>query len=162
MLTGHTVVVGYGRVGRRIVERLREAGIPLLVIEERAGVAEALREQDIEAIGEPAGNRGVLAQANVAGARWFVTAIPDAFAAGTLIEQARSANGAIEIVARAASQAEADHLRQFGARHIAIAKDELASAMSDQLLVGEAERRRRLLDNGGAQGEFDLSTPPAI
>ncbi|WP_439630937.1 YbaL family putative K(+) efflux transporter [Shinella sp.] len=158
-LSDHAVVVGYGGVGRRIVERLRGAGIPLIVIEERAGVAEALREQGIEAIGEPAGNRGVLAQANIAGARWFIAAIPDAFAAGTLIEQARSANGALAIVARAASQAEADHLRQFGANHVIIAKDELAAAMSEQLLALEAEKGRRPTDGGSAQGELDLPTP---
>ena len=156
-LTDHAVVIGYGRVGKRIVERLRAAGIPLLVIEERAGVAEALREAGIEAIGEPAGNRGVLAQANIAGARWLVTAIPDAFAAGTLIEQARSANGAIAIVARATSQAEADHLRQFGANHIVIAKDELAGAMAEQLLAEERTYRRP--GEAGAQGELDLAAP---
>ncbi|WP_439616773.1 YbaL family putative K(+) efflux transporter [Shinella sp.] len=158
-LSDHAVVVGYGGVGRRIVERLRGAGVPLIVIEERAGVAEALREQGIEAIGEPAGNRGVLAQANIAGARWFVAAIPDAFAAGTLIEQARSANGALAIVARAASQAEADHLRQFGANHVIIAKDELAAAMSEQLLALDAEKARRATDGGSAQGELDLPAP---
>ncbi|MGJ7041965.1 CPA2 family monovalent cation:H+ antiporter-2 [Shinella sp. BE166] len=158
-LSDHAVVVGYGGVGRRIVERLRGAGIPLIVIEERAGVAEALREQGIEAIGEPAGNRGVLAQANIAGARWFVAAIPDAFAAGTLIEQARSANGALAIVARAASQAEADHLRQFGANHVIIAKDELAAAMSEQLIALDAEKARRATDGGSAQGELDLPAP---
>ena len=156
-LTDHAVVVGYGRVGRRIAERLKVAGIPLLVIEERAGVAEALRESGIEAIGEPAGNRGVLAQANIAAARWFVTAIPDAFAAGTLIEQARSANGAIAIVARATSQAEADHLRQFGANHIVIAKDELAAAMAEQLIALEVTRRPAAEAN--MQGELNLGAP---
>ncbi|WP_411035523.1 YbaL family putative K(+) efflux transporter [Shinella sp. BYT-45] len=159
-LTDHAVVVGYGRVGKRVVERLRAAGIPLLVIEERAGVAGALRAGGIEAIGEPAGNRGVLAQANIAGARWFVTAIPDVFAAGTLIEQARTANGAIAIVARAASQAEADHLRQFGANHIVIAKDELAAAMAEQLLTGDRAYRTR--EDGGAQGELDLASPSPV
>lgn len=152
-LTDHAVVVGYGRVGRRIVEQLRAAGIPLLVIEERAGVAEALRDSGIEAIGEPAGSRGVLAQANIAGARWFVTAFPDAFAAGTLIEQARAANGAISIVARANAQAEADHLRQFGANHIVMAKEELATAMADRLLAGDRQKGH------GAQGELDFAVP---
>ncbi|MGQ3214342.1 MAG: YbaL family putative K(+) efflux transporter [Shinella sp.] len=156
-LTDHAVVVGYGRVGRRIVEQLRAAGIPLLVIEERAGVAEELRDGRIEAIGEPAGSRGVLAQANIAGARWFVTALPDAFAAGTLIEQARAANGAISIVARANSQAEADHLRQFGANHIVIAKEELAAAMADRLLAGDAQKGHRPKDV--TQGELDLAAP---
>jgi monovalent cation:H+ antiporter-2, CPA2 family len=159
-LTDHAVIVGYGRVGKRIVAQLRAAEIPLLVIEERAGVAEALREAGIEAIGEPAGNRGVLAQANIAGARWFVTAIPDAFAAGTLIEQARSANGAIAIVARATSQAEADHLRQFGANHIVVAKDELAAAMAEQLLTGD--RAFRPHEDGGTQGELDLAAPSPV
>ncbi|MCQ4629723.1 Kef family K(+) transporter [Shinella sp. CPCC 100929] len=156
-LSDHAVLVGYGGVGRRIVERLRGAGLPLIVIEERAGVAEALREQGIEAIGEPAGNRGVLAQANIAGARWFIAAIPDAFAAGTLIEQARSANGALAIVARAASQAEADHLRQFGANHVIIAKDELAAAMSEQLLALEAMRKPS--EEADTQGELNLAAP---
>lgn len=156
-LTDHAVVVGYGRVGRRIVERLRAAGIPLLVIEERAGIAEALREAGIEAIGEPAGNRGVLAQANIAGARWFVTAIPDAFASGTLIEQARAANGALSILARATSQAEADHLRQFGANHIVIAKDQLAAAMADTLLAGDTARKPSVDADG--QGELNLAGP---
>ncbi|MCJ8051855.1 Kef family K(+) transporter [Shinella curvata] len=159
-LADHAVVVGYGRVGRRIVERLRAAGTPLLVIEERAGVAEALREAGIEAIGEPAGNRGVLAQANIAGARWFVTAIPDAFAAGTLIEQARAANGALSILARATSQAEADHLRQFGANHIVIAKDQLAAAMAETLLA--SDRARKPNPDTDGQGELDLAGhPPA-
>ncbi|GAA4178922.1 YbaL family putative K(+) efflux transporter [Shinella granuli] len=158
-LTDHAIVVGYGRVGRRVVERLHAAGLPVLVIEERAGVAEALRESGIEAIGEPAGGRGVLAQANIAGARWFVTAIPDAFAAGTLIEQARSANGAIRIVARATSQAEADHLRQFGANHIVIAKEEVAAAMADRLLSGEA---RPVPSSDSAQGELDLPAPSPV
>lgn len=152
-LTDHAIVVGYGRVGRRIVERLKAAGIPVLVIEERAGIAQNLRDNGIEAIGEPAGNRDVLAQANIAGARWFVTAIPDAFASGTLIEQARSANGAIASVARAASQAEADHLRQLGANHIIIAKDELAAAMADALLSDAGSRTSH------AQGELDLAAP---
>lgn len=158
-LTDHAIVVGYGRVGRRIVERLRAAGMPVLVIEERAGVAEALRESGIEAIGEPAGGRGVLVQANVSGARWFVAAIPDAFAAGTLIEQARSANGAIRIVARATSGAEADHLRQFGANHIVIAKEEVAGAMADRLLSGET---RPAPTDDGAQGELNLATPSPL
>jgi CPA2 family monovalent cation:H+ antiporter-2 len=156
-LTDHAVVVGYGRVGKRIVEQLRAAGIPLLVIEERAGVAEELRDGGTEAIGEPAGSRGVLVQANIAGARWFVTALPDTFAAGTLIEQARAANGAISIVARANSQAEADHLRQFGANHIVLAKEELAAAMVDRLLVGDGQKAHR--PDHGAQGELDLTEP---
>jgi CPA2 family monovalent cation:H+ antiporter-2 len=159
MLTDHAVVVGYGGVGKRIIERLRAAGMPLLVIEERAGIAKTLRESGIEAIGEPAGGRGVLAQANIAGARWFVTALPDAFAAGTLIEQARSANGAIRIVARAASQAEADHLRQFGAHHIVIAKEEVAAAMADRLLAGEV---RQAASESDAQGELNLAAPAPI
>ena len=156
-LTDHAVVVGYGRVGKRIVDQLRAAGIPLLVIEERAGVAEELRDGGTEAIGEPAGSRGVLAQANIAAARWFVTALPDAFAAGTLIEQARAANGAINIVARANSQAEADHLRQFGANHIVLAKEELAAAMADRLLAGDGQKGHR--PDHGAQGELDLAQP---
>ena len=44
-LTGHVVLVGYGRVGRRIGEALTAAGIAFVVAEENREIVERLREQ---------------------------------------------------------------------------------------------------------------------
>ena len=132
-LSGHTVLVGYGRVGRVIGEALRERGEPFLVIEERQGTVERLRAEGIEVILGNAGERGLLEAANVAGAKCLVSAIPNPFEASTLLERARAANPAIEIVARAHSDAEVEHLQRFGADRIVLGELEIAREMASFL-----------------------------
>jgi monovalent cation:H+ antiporter-2, CPA2 family len=132
-LSGHTVLVGYGRVGSLIGEALRERGEPFLVIEEREGTVERLREAGIEAILGNAGQRGLLTAANLAEAKCLVSAIPNPFEASTLLERARAANPDIEIVARAHSDAEVEHLKRFGANRIVLGELEIAREMASYL-----------------------------
>lgn len=129
-LTGHTVLVGYGRVGSLIGQALKERGEPFLVIEEREGTAERLRSQGIEVILGNAGQRGLLEAANLAGAKCLVSAIPNPFEASNLLEKARAANPGIEIVARAHSDAEVEHLQKFGADRIVLGELEIAREMA--------------------------------
>lgn len=133
-LTGHAVLIGYGRVGSRVVERLHAEGIPLLVIDEHAEDSEKLEARGIEVISGMAGQRGLLDAANLPAARWFICAIPDAFEAGTLIEDARRANPAITILARAHSDAEVEHLTALGADVIMMGESEIARGMSDYIV----------------------------
>jgi hypothetical protein len=136
-LTGHTVLVGYGRVGSLIGAALRDRGEPFLVIEEREGTARRLREEGIEVILGNAGQPGLLAAANLSGAKCLVSAIPNPFEASTLIEAARSANPGIEIVARAHSDAEVEHLQQFGANRIVLGELEIDLAQRRVTRRGE-------------------------
>src|SRR5690606_16432732 len=100
-LRGHNVLVGAGRVGGRVVDGLRTAPEPLLVIDEREQTVAKLRDRGIESI---AGNATVMIKsANLQEARMLLVAIPDAFEAGQIVEQARSANPELHIVARAHS-----------------------------------------------------------
>jgi CPA2 family monovalent cation:H+ antiporter-2 len=136
-LTGHTVLVGYGRVGSLIGQALRERGEPFLVIEEREGVAGRLRAEGFEVILGNAGQRGLLAAANLEQAKCLVSAIPNPFEASTLIEAARNANPRIEIVARAHSDAEVEHLQKFGANRIVLGELEIAREMAGYLFREE-------------------------
>ena len=128
-LSGHAVLVGYGRVGKLIADGIRTDGLPLLVIEEAADAAEALRAAGIECIPGNAASDPVLAAANIAAARILFVAIPAAFEAGQIVEQARRARPDLEIVARAHFDAEVDHLIQHGANAVIMGEREIALAM---------------------------------
>src|SRR5260221_4988742 len=88
-LSGHAVLVGYGRVGSLVGEMLQAKGQPLLVIEERQEVVDRLRARGIEAISGNAGQPGLLEAANIAAARWLISAIPNPFENGNLVEHGR-------------------------------------------------------------------------
>jgi CPA2 family monovalent cation:H+ antiporter-2 len=67
-------------------------------------------------------------------------AIPDAFEAGEIVEQARAVNPTLEIVARAHSDAEVEYLKGFGADFIIMGEREIARAMIEHLLGMPADR----------------------
>ena len=90
--------VGYGRVGQLVAQELR--GKPLLVIEEAQDATEKLRAAGIEHITGNAAQGDALTAANLAGATMLFVAIPEAFEAGQIVEQARRANPTLKIVAR--------------------------------------------------------------
>ncbi|HTH96344.1 MAG TPA: YbaL family putative K(+) efflux transporter [Stellaceae bacterium] len=129
-LTGHAVLVGFGRVGSMVGEALIEKGVPLLVIEERGEVTELLRARGIEVITGSAGQPGLLEAANIAEARWLISAIPNPFENANLIEDGRHANRDLEIIARAHNDAEVDYLKQYGANFIIVGETEIARGIA--------------------------------
>ena len=134
--TGHAVLVGHGRVGSLIAEALERAGQSYLVIEERQEIADQLQAQGIEVIAGNAAQVGLLKAAGVAAARWLISAIPNPFESGNLIEQARAANPGLDIIARAHSDAEVDYLKNCGANLIVMGEREIARGICDHILSG--------------------------
>ncbi|MES2255331.1 MAG: YbaL family putative K(+) efflux transporter [Pseudomonadota bacterium] len=126
-LTGHAVLVGFGRVGRLVAQELKDK--PLLVIEEAQDATEKLRAAGIEHITGNAAQGDALTAANIAGATMLFVAIPEAFEAGQIVEQARRANPTLRIVARAHYDAEGDHLIARGADKVIMGEREIAHAM---------------------------------
>jgi K+:H+ antiporter len=134
-LTEHAVLVGYGRVGSLVAQTLSEMGQPYLVIEERPAIAESLRGAGIEVIVGNAAQPAMLDAANVAGARFLISAIPNPFESGNLIERAREANSALDIIARAHSDAEVDYLTKLGANKIIMGEREIARGISEHIVA---------------------------
>ena len=128
-LAEHAVLVGYGRVGRLVGPVLRDRGWPLLVIENADDAVEQAKAAGIELIQGNAADSRVLRAANISGAKLLLVAIPDAFEAGQIVEQARAAEPRIEIVARAHFDAEVEHLTQHGANTVVMGEREIARAM---------------------------------
>ncbi len=125
-LKDHTILVGYGRVGGIVAEALKKSSQPFLIIEDADSVAAKLRESNVEAIVGNAARSDVLKSANLGGARYLLIAIPEAFEAGQIVQQARAANPGIQIIARAHSDAEVEHLRTLGADIVIMGEREIA------------------------------------
>ncbi len=128
-LREHSVLVGYGRVGSVVGEALRRSHRPLLVIEDRHDLVDRLHAENVEAIAGNAADPRLLAAANIGEARTLFIAIPEAFEAGQIVQQARHTNPAIEILARAHSDAEVEHLTKLGADLVILGEREIAHSM---------------------------------
>jgi len=134
LLTGHVVLVGYGRVGRRIADALIERRIPFVVAEQNRELVERLRERQIPAVSGDASDPAVLIQAHVQRANMLVIATPDTFGVRKMAEVARMLRPAIEIVVRTHSDEEADLLRSENIGIIFMGEHELALGMTEQVL----------------------------
>jgi monovalent cation:H+ antiporter-2, CPA2 family len=139
-LTEHTILVGYGRVGRIIGTALRERKERFLVIETSDPLIGELREANIEAIAGNAARPDVLEGANLARAKYIIIAIPEAFEAGQVVQQARATNPMSQIIARAHSDAEVEHLHSLGADTVIMGEREIARGMIEDFLAREAQR----------------------
>jgi monovalent cation:H+ antiporter-2, CPA2 family len=135
-LSGHAVLVGHGRVGSLVAEALERAGQPYLVIEEQQSVIAQLQKRGVEVIAGNAAQPGLMEAANVAGARWLISAIPNPFESGNLIEQSRATNMGLDIVARAHSDAEVEYLRKCGANLTIMGEREIARGICEHVLSG--------------------------
>jgi len=141
LLTGHVVLVGYGRVGRRIAEALAAQGIPFVVAEQNRELVEKLRTRGYAAVSGDAVQPEVLVQAHIMHAGMLVIAVPDTLGARTMVEIARTLNPGIEAVLRTHSEEEAELLEkdQFG--KVFMGEHELALGMTQHILGRMARTR---------------------
>src|SRR4029079_13916615 len=128
-LTNHVVLVGHGRVGSVVSKALRQAHIPILVIERSPGSIEKLRQEGIEVITGNAAAPDMLQAANVGAARGLLVAIPDAFEGGQIVANERALSANLPIIARAHSEEEIAHLKHHGANSVIMGEQEIAKAM---------------------------------
>ena len=133
-LEGQVVLVGYGRVGRRIAEALRERGIPFVVAEQNREQVEDLRKQGIAAVSGNAADPASLIQAHIADAAMLVIATPDPVGVRQMAETARTLNPDIEIVLRTHSEDESLLLSKDGIGTVFFGEEELAKGMMNHVL----------------------------
>ncbi|MDN0073416.1 YbaL family putative K(+) efflux transporter [Crenobacter sp. SG2303] len=134
-LSGHTVLVGYGRVGSLVGAELATAGRPFVVIEARADCHQLAECHGVPVLVGNALADDLLVVAGIDRASWLVVAISNAFEAGQIIAQARDLNPALQVVACAHSDAEAAHLTGLGAAHAVVGEQELARGISTLVLM---------------------------
>ena len=112
---GHTVLVGYGQVGRIVAAGIKADGGGLVVIEDSDHDVAAARTEGFEVVFGNAASEDVLRLANLPQARNLLVAISNGFEAGSVCESGRKLNPGISIITRAYSEEEESFLRGLGA-----------------------------------------------
>jgi CPA2 family monovalent cation:H+ antiporter-2 len=117
-MSDHVVIVGYGRVGRHIVNLLGEMGIPHLVVEADVERGEELSRRKIPTLYGDAANSEVLTHAGLAHARALVVAGPDEDATALVVTAARDLAPDLPIIVRATSEDGTRRLTDLGAQDV--------------------------------------------
>jgi CPA2 family monovalent cation:H+ antiporter-2 len=134
-LRDHAIVVGYGRVGKTIVEALRNQSVPFVVIESDRLTAERARRNEQYAIWGDAARASVFQHARPEAARLLVLASHDPYQNRHIFELARRVNPGIDSVVRTHSAGEQELLEQIGAGRAILSEHETALAMARYALI---------------------------
>jgi CPA2 family monovalent cation:H+ antiporter-2 len=135
LLTGHVLLVGFGRVGRRIAEALAEHRLPYVVAEQNRELVEQLRRRNVPAVSGDASEAAVLIQAHVARAKLLIIATPNTARVRKMVEIARTLNPKIETLLRTHTDEEASLFREENLGTVFMGEHELARAMTRQALI---------------------------
>ncbi|UST55146.1 Kef family K(+) transporter [Comamonadaceae bacterium OTU4NAUVB1] len=133
-LSRQVVLVGYGRVGRRIAAEMKAHEIPFVVAEQNREMVEKLRAEGIAAVWGDAAEPTVLVQAHIAKARVLVIATPDTLHVQQMIETARLLNPGILTVIRSHNEEEAGLLAKDISVTVFLGEHELAQSMARRVL----------------------------
>jgi len=136
----HAVIVGYGRVGSLLGQKLLEADVPFVVVENSRARVEALREQGIRAVLGNAVRADTMELARLDCARWLLLTIPNGYESGEIVTTAREKFTDIEIIARAHYDDEVEYIMARGATRVVMGEREIASSMLHMLEAEIAER----------------------
>ncbi|WFQ79731.1 YbaL family putative K(+) efflux transporter [Xenorhabdus sp. SF857] len=132
-ICGHAIVVGYGRVGRQLCQRLQEKDFPVVVIEDTRTRFEELGGVGISAIMGNAVNKEIMALARLDCAYMLFLTIPNGYEAGEIVANAREIRPDINIIVRAHYDDEITYITERGTSHIIIGEHEIARAMAESL-----------------------------
>jgi len=134
-LNHHAIVVGYGRVGRRVVQTLLANLLDVLVIEQNRQEVAKLKEQGVLAIAGRGADDGVLSQAMIERASVLVIVISDALSIQKIVSDARAVRPNLPIVACTPYHEDADFFRDKDHVHVFFGEVELADAMASHVVM---------------------------
>jgi CPA2 family monovalent cation:H+ antiporter-2 len=111
----HVIVAGYGRTGRVVSRALREAEVPLIIIELEHRLMEEAVAGGYRAIWGDVTRDEILHAAHIERARMMLLTMPDQSTIHMIIRRAKSMNPVLTVIARAAREDQVKELRRVGA-----------------------------------------------
>ncbi|MEW6483193.1 MAG: YbaL family putative K(+) efflux transporter [Pseudomonadota bacterium] len=129
----HAIVVGYGRVGSLLCQKLRQLQVPVVVVETSRPRVEVIREQGFAAVAGNAARTDTMEIARLDCARWLFLTIPNGYESGEVAAAAREKRQDIAIIARAHYDDEVIYLTEHGADKVIMGEREIAKSMTNIL-----------------------------
>jgi len=114
-LHDHVVLIGYGRVGKRVVDVFSRLQVPLLVIELDAGAITELQQRGIPSLFGDAANSDILDVARLKQAKAAVVTIPYGITILSVVATIRQIAPEVPVLTRAANEENAKQLFELEA-----------------------------------------------
>lgn len=125
----HVILVGGGRIGGLIAQRLQQSQVPLVIVELDTQPIARLRSQGHAVVRGNAVLPDTLEQAGITRARALIVAVPNSFEAGEIIASQRAAHTHLSILACAYLGEEVAWLQKQGASQVVNGAAEIASRL---------------------------------
>lgn len=134
MLMGQTILVGSGPVTRSVAKRLATDDVPFVCISEDKSFAEELREQKHAVISGDAADPMVLVQGHIVTAAQLMVIDIDPVKTLKIVEMAKQLNPELNIMARAGSRDEVEHLKQEGIANVYLDSESVSEVLTGNIL----------------------------
>lgn len=134
MLMGQTILVGSGSVTRSLAKRLATDDVPFVCISEDKSFAEELREQKHAVISGDAADPMVLVQGHIVTAAQLMVIDIDPVKTLKIVEMAKQLNPELNIMARAGSRDEVEHLKQEGIANVYLDSESVSEVLTGNIL----------------------------
>lgn len=119
-LKNHTIICGFGRIGRMIASQLEAGGVPFVIVDQSQDRVAEVREAGwLTHLGE-ATDESVLRAVGVSRARVLATVLPNDAANVFITLSARNMNPEIQIIARGEVPSTERKLKQAGANRVVL------------------------------------------
>jgi voltage-gated potassium channel len=117
-MSGHYIIVGYGRVGRQVAQEFKRRNVPFVVIDKEEAAASQLFSEGYLCIQGEATDDEVLRKAGIESAKTLISTLPDEAQNVYLTLTARDMNKDLNIIARADYEDGEKKLLRAGANHV--------------------------------------------
>lgn len=150
----HILLIGYGPAGREVVEQLKDAELPITVLDTNPHGAQLARASGLQAYVGDAASHEVLEHVGIHSALVAIIAIPDHVAASQIISELRATRPGMPVIARARYHKHAERLR-LGPDETVVDEEEAVGRLLgfEAYLAAEAVRKREAEAAGDEAGK---------
>ena len=117
-MKNHTIICGYGRIGRQVAEELLAYNMPFLVIDNKPEVVISNQDKEIKFLEGDATKDEILLKAGIENAKALISALPLDADNLYVSLSARALNGNLTIISRGSSQSAEKKLHIAGVNHV--------------------------------------------